>query len=152
MSDILAINTQAPSIQFIVRAPTPEQIAYMEWRILIQVVAMQVQSLEEAHNTEREEWKKRILDTLQRVNQKAQVFRPACFPSDIVPPLEEYHVQNVTGNWCDMLTLKLSYLFLSATDVDTLKIDVDTILYNVPALSEAGTLFNQQDNRISAAD
>lgn len=29
---------------------------------------------------------------------------------------------------------------------------INYILYNVPALSEAGTLFNQQDNRISAAD
>lgn len=29
---------------------------------------------------------------------------------------------------------------------------VNHILYNVPALSEVGTLFNKEDNRVSAAD
>jgi hypothetical protein len=36
--------------------------------------------------------------------------------------------------------------------LDTFARRVNYILYNVPVLSEAGTLFNQQDNRISAAD
>jgi len=36
--------------------------------------------------------------------------------------------------------------------LDTFARRVNYILYNVPALSEAGTLFNNQDNRLSAAD
>ena len=122
MTDLIEPTTRQ-SLSFYVSqsAPSVEQIACMEWRILIQVVAMQVQSLEEAHASEREEWKTKILDTLQRVSQKAQIFLPESFPSDIVPPLAEYHAQNVTGNWCDVLTLKLSCLFLNATNADTLR-------------------------------
>ena len=118
---LLPPSPQVSGLDFSINAPSIEQIACMEWRILIQVVAMQVQSLEEAHASEREEWKTKILNTLQRVNQKAQIFSPACFPSDIVPPLEEYHAPNVAGNWCDVLTLKLSCLFLNATNADTLR-------------------------------
>ena len=122
MTDLIEPTTRQ-SLSFYVsqNASTPEWIAFMEWRILIQVVAMQVQSLEEAHASEREEWKTKILDTLQRVNQKAQVFQPESFPSDIVPPLEEYHAPNVAGNWCDVLTLKLNCLFLNVTNADTLR-------------------------------
>lgn len=112
----------AVSTGFSFNPPLPsDKIRRMEWRILIQVCAMQYTECM-SQNGDREQWKSKILDTLQRTNQKAQMFNPQSIPSDIVPPTEEYRALSASGeNWCDTLTRQLACLFLNVTAADTLR-------------------------------
>lgn len=118
--------TDAPiSPEFFVSTPLPEQyIAYLEWRILIQVVAMQINEMQTQPQPEPILWQARIKETLERVNAKGKIFKPQSIPSDIVPPTVAYRALSVTGNWCDTLTQQLTSLFSSVASVDTLKIEI----------------------------
>jgi len=98
-------------------------VAPIEWRILIQVLGMQMQDASQAHGEELEEWKTRILETLQRINLKAQLFNPQSFPY-IIPPTDSYRALNATmGNWCYALTKQLTCLFTNVPIADTLRTD-----------------------------
>lgn len=100
---------------------TPE---YYSWRILLQVCDMQIHDYELATNGDREQWKSRILSTLQRINEKAQGLSLQNFPSDIKPATEASVALSASGvNWCDAMTDKLSKMFLNVPSVDTLKIN-----------------------------
>lgn len=100
---------------------TPE---YYSWRILLQVCDMQLHDYELANNGDREQWKIRMLDTLQRINEKAQKFQPRSFPYDIKPATEESVALNASGvNWCDVMTSRLNKIFLNVPNVDTLRIE-----------------------------
>lgn len=96
-----------------------EEIYRLEWRILIQTCALQYTEYSKSGG---KEWLPRILNTLQRINSKAQQFNPQNIPSDITPPTAEYLALSATGNWCDTLTHQLTCLFSSASNVDTLRI------------------------------
>lgn len=152
---IFTATDAAEETEFLFNTPSFESyelsVAPLVWRILLQVVAMQLNEYNKAINGEHETWKTRILETLQRINLKAQLFKPQSFPCNITPPTAEYLALSAMGvNWCDTMTASLSAIFSSVPCVSTLKIELP--FENVPILSEVGTLFNQQDNRINAAD
>lgn len=113
----------AVKTEFLFTPEHEQKVAYHSWRILIQVLAMQMTDYKQAHGQEDAElWKSRMLSTLEWINRKAQEFYPQSIPSNIVPPTAEYLALNVTGNWCDILTKELTQVFLSVPGVDTLKI------------------------------
>src|SRR5258706_6504181 len=65
-SEFCFIN--APSFESYVISVAP-----IEWRILIQVLGMQMDDYRKAHGSEdKTECQKRILDVLKRINEKAQ--------------------------------------------------------------------------------
>lgn len=104
--------------------PREHYIAYLEWRIYLQVAAVQYHEMVTAQYQENETWKKRILETLCKINEKAQIFNPTSFPMDIVPPTAEYLALSAMGeNWLDTLTRQLTSLFLNVPAVDTTKIN-----------------------------
>jgi len=93
------------------------------WRINIQVIAMQMGGYKIAiSNEERILWKSRILESLLRLNEKAQKIN-AVWPLDLPAPTAEYAALSATGNWCDTLTRDLTCLFSSAPDADIMRIE-----------------------------
>lgn len=151
-----AATDAAVSTEFVFNTPLDYEcfVARIQWRILIQVVAMQVnEMMHTPSGPEPQAWQNKIEDTIKRLNQKAQIFRPQFIPSDIVPPTEEYRVLSVTGNWCDKLIEQLACMFSNVQNAGTLKIElfpldavpakrnVDTAsIDNAPAPLEAGTI------------
>src|SRR5258706_15079502 len=144
----------AVTSEFCFNAPSFESyvisVAPIEWRILIQVLGMQMDDYMKAQGSEdRAECQKRILNVLKRVNEKAQLFLPQSFPY-IIPPTDSYRALNaMTGNWCYVLTQQLTCLFMNVPMVaDTLKIEETSIQpqinadwmlsNNLPALLETG--------------
>ena len=102
---------------------TDEQIKIVMWRINIQVIAMQMGDYKIAiSNEERILWKSRILESLLRLNEKAQKIN-AAWPLDLPAPTAEYAALSVAGNWCDTLTRELTCLFSSAPDADIMRIE-----------------------------
>lgn len=125
-------------------SPNEREIAYLEWRILLQVCDMQLAEYELATNGDSELWKTRLLSTLQWINRKAQLFNPSQFPCDLKPVMAGSVALCVTGvNWLDAMTQRLSVIFLNAQSVNILKIEIQdavpvlnldtTPLYNLPA-------------------
>ena len=146
---LFSATDAAEKPRFCFNAPEYEQLtAYYSWRILIQVVAVQMSEFHNPYNHPGDEikWQERIQNTLERVNQKGRMFRPQSIPSDIVPPTAVYRALSVTGNWCETLTDQLSSMFLNVPNADTLKIELfqpdavpprkdDTAsIYNLPVL------------------
>jgi len=92
-----------------------QRVLRLSWRILFQIVAMQLQDYNLAKSDEeRKLWKTRILETLCRMNKRAQMFRNASLPLDVPPPMAAYRAPSVTGNWCLLLTQELTCLFMNA--------------------------------------
>ena len=92
-----------------------QRVLRLSWRILFQIVAMQLQDYKLAKSDEeRNLWKTRILETLQRMNKRARMFKNASLPLGVPPPTAEYLALSVTGNWCLQLTEELTSLFTSA--------------------------------------
>ena len=88
------------------------------WRIEIQIAAMQLtewRSREEG----REQWKRKIWETLLLINSLAQQFQPSSLPQD----LAHCDVLNVDGGWLESLTSGLWEVFCGVPTADTLKID-----------------------------
>ena len=88
------------------------------WRIEIQIAAMQLtewRSREEG----REQWKRKIWETLLLINSLAQQFQPSSLPQD----LAHCNVLNVDGGWLENLTSGLWEVFCGVPTADTLKID-----------------------------
>ena len=86
------------------------------WRIEIQIAAMQLtewRSREEG----REQWKRKIWETLLLINSLAQQFQPSSLPQD----LAHCNVLNVDGGWLENLTTGLAEVFCGAPTVDTLR-------------------------------
>ena len=131
---------------------------YLSWRILLQVCDVQLEEYELATNGDHELWEGRILETLQRINEKAQKFNPQSFPSDIKPATAGSAVLNASGvNWCDAMTRRLSVMFLNVKSVDTSRIEIQAAapesisntaaLYNLPVLLGADNPIIQQSER-----
>lgn len=121
----VAGNCRKPSGNAFIRLPLSKEVVMylrhrqrvlrLSWRILFQIVAMQLQDYKLAKSDEeRNLWKTRILETLLRMNKRAQMFKNALLPSDIPAPTAEYLALSVTGNWCLQLTGELTSLFTNA--------------------------------------
>ena len=92
-----------------------QRVLRLSWRILFQIVAMQLQDYKLAVSEEDKRlWKSRILETLVRMNKRAQMFKNASLPLDVPPPTAAYRAPSVTGNWCLLLTQELTCLFMNA--------------------------------------
>ena len=121
----VAGNCRTPSGNAFIRLPLNKEVVLylrhrqrvlrLSWRILFQIVAMQLQDYKLAKSDEeRNLWKTRILETLQRMNKRARMFKNASLPLGVPPPTAEYLALSVTGNWCLRLTQELTSLFMSA--------------------------------------
>ena len=121
----VAGNCRKPSGNAFIRLPLNKEVVLylrhrqrvlrLSWRILFQIVAMQLQDYKLAKSDEeRNLWKTRILETLQRMNKRARMFKNASLPLGVPPPTAEYLALSVTGNWCSQLTEELTSLFMSA--------------------------------------
>ena len=121
----VAGNCRTPSGNAFIRLPLNKEVVLylrhrqrvlrLSWRILFQIVAMQLQDYKLAKSDEeRKLWKTRILETLQRMNKRARMFKNASLPLGVPPPTAEYLALSVTGNWCLRLTEELTSLFMSA--------------------------------------
>ena len=95
------------------------------WRINLQIIAMQMTDYKSAKgNDEQQLWKSRILESLWRLNQKAQLCNPPALPIDLPLSAGEWVVLNANGaNWCDVLTRELACMFFGATSASITKID-----------------------------
>ena len=121
----VAGNCRKPSGISLVRLPLNKEVVLylrhrqrvlrLSWRILFQIVAMQLQDYKLAKSDEeRNLWKTRILETLCRMNKRARMFKNASLPLGVPPPTAEYLALSVTGNWCLRLTEELTSLFMNA--------------------------------------
>ena len=121
----VAGNCRKPSGISLVRLPLNKEVVLylrhrqrvlrLSWRILFQIVAMQLQDYKLAKSDEeRNLWKSRILETLCRMNKRARMFKNASLPLGVPPPTAEYLALSVTGTWCLQLTEELTSLFMSA--------------------------------------
>ena len=88
------------------------------WRIEIQIAAMQLtewRSREEG----REQWKRKIWETLLLINSLAQQFQPSSLPQD----LAHRNVLNVDGGWLENLTSGLAEVFFGVPTANITRIE-----------------------------